>query len=312
MYFSIYMHHRFARLSSLFLCAAGLAFAGGNYWNVDEGGTTMKFLSLPVSPRSAGLAGSGIASPEGFSEITRNPLATTASDKSVAGVSEILFSDNIGAKLTSVYFGLPLGLFNTSAALEYLGYDDIEGRDEDGAVTSDYGAMAWDAQLGIGSKPSVFNWAVNFRFASQTIEDYSASALLADAGTSFKPGRYIAFGAVITNLGWVSKYASGKESAPLGLQAGVTGNIPLYERFDLALNADVYRRADYDPEWRFGSELRYKKVIALRAGYAFRGDTDGGVSGGIGLNFDTFEFGYAYDAHPAVGGYHHFNLGIRF
>jgi hypothetical protein len=293
-------------------CSAVVVFAGGDYWGVDEGGTTMKFLSMPVSPRSAALAGAGVATPSGFSEVTRNPLATTSSNEPTLGVNQIVFSDVIDANLTSIYFGQPFQYFNVSAGLEYLGYADLEGRDDEGFVTDDYGAMAWAAQLGIGSVPSIFNWAFTARVAAQTIENESALAFLMDAGSSFKVNRYITFGAVISNLGWVSEYEESRESAPLGLQAGVSGKIPCTSIFDLALHTDVYRRADYDPEWRFGSELLYRNTLALRAGYSLRSETKSGVSGGLGLVFGSIQLGYAYSARPAVEGNHHFNLGIHF
>lgn len=294
-----------------FLCAA-TCLAGGRFWNVDQGGTTMKFLSLSTSPRSAALAGAGVAMPSGFSEVSRNPLATTSSEVPQAGIEHVRFSSRIDAKLTSVYFGLPFKYLNTSAAVEYLGYGDIEGRDEEGFKTEDYGAMAWALQLGVGSKPSVFSWAVSARFASQTIDNSTAIALLADGGASFRLNRYIAFGATVTNFGWVSEYESERESAPMALSAGISATHPVLDIFDLALHADAYRRADYDAEWRFGSELLYKKTLAFRAGYAYRGETESGVSAGLGLVFGRIRFDYAYASNPVLDGNHLFHLGVGF
>ncbi len=297
---------------SAVLCSATATFAGGRYWNVDEGGTTMKFLSMPTSPRSAALAGAGVATPQSYSEVSRNPLATASSDKAQAGIEHTLFSSNVDAKLTSVYFGIPFRYVNASAAIEYLGYGDIEGRDEDGFKLEDYGAMAWAVQLGIGSNPSIFNWALSARFASQTIDNSTAIAVLADGGASFKLNRYITFGATITNFGWVSEYESEEESAPMALQAGITGTHPILDIFDLAIHADAYRRADYNPEWRFGGELLYKKSLAFRVGYAYRGETESGISAGLGIVFGRFQFDYAYASSPVLDGNHLFHLGIGF
>ncbi len=294
-----------------FLCAA-TCLAGGRFWNVDQGGTTMKFLSLSTSPRSAALAGAGVAMPSGFSEVSRNPLATTSSEVPQAGIEHVRFSSRIDAKLTSVYFGLPFKYLNTSAAVEYLGYGDIEGRDEEGFKTEDYGAIAWALQLGVGSRPSIFNWAVSARFASQTIDNSTAIALLADGGASFRLNRYIAFGATVTNFGWVSEYESERESAPMALSAGISATHPVLDIFDLAFHADAYRRADYDAEWRFGSELLYKKTLAFRVGYAYRGETESGVSAGLGLVFGRIRFDYAYASNPVLDGNHLFHLGVGF
>lgn len=302
----------FKNLAIAVLFLSPSLFAGGKYWNVDEGGTTMKFLALPVSPRSAALAGSGVASPRGFSEVSRNPLATASSKAPQAGISHTVFSENVDAKLTSVYFGLPFKYFNTSAAVEYLGYGDIEGRDEEGFKTEDYGAMAWAVQLGVGSRPSIFNWAFSARFASQTIDNSTAIAVLADGGASFRLNRHLSFGATVTNFGWVSDYETEEESAPMALQAGVSGSHPVFEIFDVALHADAYRRADFEPEWRFGGELLYKKALAFRIGYSLRDETESEVSAGIGLAFGRIQFDYAYASNPVLDGNHLFHLGVAF
>ncbi|MDR1760421.1 MAG: PorV/PorQ family protein [Fibrobacter sp.] len=299
---------------AFFMAVAGSTslFAGGDFWKVDQGGTTMKFLSMPVSPRTAALAGAGIASPENASEASRNPVATAASSEAHLGVNQILFSDITAANFTSVYFGNSFRYLNMSASLEFLNYDDLEGRDENGFLTGDFGAGAWALQLGVGSTPSAFRWGLSARFASETIENASAFAFLADAGGAFQLNRYVSFGAAIRNFGWVSEYESEKEYAPLSLQAGVTGIYPVTSAFSLALHADAYRRTDYQAEWLLGSEIAYKKILVLRGGYAFRGDTDGGVSGGLGIRAGALQLDYAYSARPAVGGNHHIGLGLYF
>ena len=300
------------RVLSLTLLASAVSFAGGKYWNVDKGGTTMKFLSMATSPRSAALAGAGVATPQSFAEVSRNPLATTSLDYSQMGIQHIVFSDNVDAQLTSVYFGTSFRYVNVSAAMEYLGYDDIEGRDDEGFKTEDYGAMAWAVQLGIGSAPSTFNWALSARFASRSIDNSTAIAVLADGGASFVLNRYFTFGATVTNFGWVSDYESEEESAPMALQAGISGTHPILDIFDLALYADAYRRADYDAEWRFGSELIYKKSLFFRVGYAYKPNDDNGVSAGLGIVFGRFQFDYAYQSNPVLDGNHLFHLGIGF
>jgi hypothetical protein len=106
----------------------------------------------------------------------------------------------------------------------------------------------------------------------------------------------------------------------MALQAGVTGILPIAEFFSLQsdwnlhVSADAYRRADMqDPEWRFGGELNYADVLALRMGYAVRPDTEDGISAGIGVAIGMAHFDYAYSPKKAFdGGYHYLTLGIRF
>ena len=138
-------------LISLMMCAAAFS-ASGRYWNTGLGGVTLQHLSMQVSPRSAALSGAGVADPARVSEVTRNPLAITRMQVAEFGLNQIVFGDAGADNFVSIYYGLPLNdLFVLSMGLEFLGYGDIEGRDEEGFETDDYAAYAWAAQAGIGN-----------------------------------------------------------------------------------------------------------------------------------------------------------------
>ena len=309
-------------LPLLLLSVAAFA-ASGRYWNTGLGGTTMKFLSMQASPRSAALSGAGVASPVRLSELTRNPLAATSVSQAEIGFSQIVFGDAGADNFVSIYYGLPLNdLFVLSMGLEFLGYGDIEGRDEEGFVTSDYSAYAWAAQAGIGNHGRPFAWSLQTRFAYQAIDDESTLGILADAGASYRVNRFVAFGATVTNFGYVteSEYSGEHEAAPMALQAGITGSIPvgsllhLESMWDVHLSADIYRRADMeDFEWRFGGEISYQEFVSLRAGYALRPETEDGLSAGIGIAFGSCVFDYGYSPRPALAsGNHYLGVGYRF
>lgn len=307
----------FKKLLTAALAAGSLAFAG-EYWNVDPGGVTMKFLALQVSPRTAAMAGAGVADPARASEVTRNPLAMSAVEFPEFGLNQIVFDGMGSDRFINVYYGLPFAdKFTFSAGLDYLGYDDIEGRDENGLETGDYGAYAWAAQLGLGSRNSAFNWGVTARFASQTIEDETAYAILGDIGGSFKVNRYMAFGATLTNAGYVTAYDSDDEYAPMALQAGITGMIPVTERWRIHVSADAYRRADTEIQGLFGAEIAYAETLMLRLGTSVRKDESDdystGVACGLGVVFGMIVFDYGYSPRLALdGGNHHIAVGLRF
>ena len=309
-------------LISLMMCAAAFS-ASGRYWNTGLGGVTLQHLSMSASPRSAALSGAGVADPSRVSEVTRNPLAITRMQAAEFGLNQIVFGDAGADDFVSVYYGLPLGeSFALSFGLEYLGYDDIEGRDENGELAAEYGAYAWAAQAGFGNRGQAFGWSVSARFAYQTIDDESTVAILADGGVVYRVMQYVSFGATITNFGYVtdSEYDGAHEAAPLALQAGVTGIVPVARIFNLEslwevhLSADIYRRAGMeDPEWRFGTEIAYHEFLLLRAGYALRPETEDGFSAGLGFSFGGIIFDYGYSPRPALGdGNHYLGLAVRF
>lgn len=298
--------------------AAGAAFAN-EYWNVNSGGTTMKFLSMQVSPRSAALSGAGVADPGRVSEVTRNPLAMSVASDPEFGINQIIFDRLSSDKFTSIYYGAPVGEhFAASGSVDFLGYDDLEGRDENGLETGSFGAYAWALQAGFGSRNKIFNWGLTARFASQTIDDETGYAIMGDIGGSFKVNKYLVFGATATNVGFATAYDEANEYTPRALQAGITGMIPFSEKWDLHISADAYRRADTSPQWLFGGELSYAQILKLRGGYAIRYDSDfpeteSGISCGLGIVFGMIVFDYGYSPRPDLESSNHYlSIGLKF
>lgn len=292
------------------------AFAG-DYWNVDLGGVTMKFLSMQASPRTTALSGAGVADPSRVSEAIRNPLATGVVTLPEFGLQQVLFGEGSADNFVSTYFGYPITeKLALSLGLEFLGYDNIEGRDENGMETAEYGAYSWAVQAGVANRSKIFNWGVTARFASQTIDDETTLAIVGDAGASFRPMNFLSFGVAVTNFGYAteSSYSGESEVAPVAIQTGVTGIIPVAERWSIHVSADAYRRADMqDPEWRFGGEVNYREIVSFRMGYAIRPETENGLSAGIGLAFDMIVVDYGYSPRPAFdGGNHYVAVGLKF
>ena len=303
----------FKKLISFALTVGSLAFAG-EYWHLDPGGVTMKFLAMQVSPRAAALSGAGVADPGRVSEISRNPLAMSVANDAEFGLSQVIFGNGGADNFVSAYYGLPLGKkYTLGLAVDFLGYDNIEGRDENGLKTSEYGSYAWSLLAGFGSRSKVFNWAASARFATQTIDDETGYLFSVDGGGSFRVNQYLSFGASFTNLGFASKYESEKEAAPLALQAGVTGFIPILDRWMVHLSVDAYRRADTKAQVLIGGEVVYFDMLSFRMGYAVRPDTEDAVSGGLGVTFGMIVFDYAYSPRPAFeGGNHYIAVGVKF
>ena len=241
-------------------------------------------------------------------------LAMSVANDAEFGLSQVIFGNGGADNFVSAYYGLPLGKkYTLGLAVDFLGYDNIEGRDENGLKTSEYGSYAWSLLAGFGSRSKVFNWAASARFATQTIDDETGYLFSVDGGGSFRVNQYLSFGANFTNLGFASKYESEKEAAPLALQAGVTGFIPILDRWMVHLSVDAYRRADTKAQVLIGGELVYFDMLSFRMGYAIRPDTEDAISGGLGVTFGMVVFDYAYSPRPAFeGGNHYIAVGVKF
>jgi len=313
----LYLSHVRTRMLSPLMCAAAILVSiasplmAGWQWGVPEGGATLKSLTVPTSPRTAALAGSGLASPASGGEMFGNPVAPSEEQTPTMGFGQVLLADNLGATLSSLHFVQPAGGVNLSAGLKYLKYDDIQGRDDYGMATSTYGAGNYALQFGVSGKPGPFSWGVAGKFASQDIAGYTSRALLCDAGMIFRLNKHLSFGTAMTNLGWVEPYDGVAEPAPLAVQAGISASVPLLGKFKASLHSDYYRRTDADSQLLTGAELDYQEFFILRLGYPFRKGDDG-PSAGLGVQSGNLGVDYAYATQPALKGNHHFSVRIAF
>jgi len=302
-----------AKFTRIAVCvAASVApLCAGWQWGLPEGGTTLKVLSLPLAPRSASLAGAGIASPLSGAEMFGNPLAASRMSEATFGLGQVQFAEKVGGTLSYLHFVQPTGGPLLTGGMEYLRYDDISGRDEDGLATGSYGAGTYAVQLGMAGAPGPFSYGFSGRFASQSIAGFHSRAVLCDAGAGFRLNRHVAFATVMTNFGWVEPYADRAETAPLAVQAGVSASYPLRAGFEGRLHGDLYRRADSGPQMLTGAELVYQNKLFWRMGYPFRAGDDG-PSAGLGFRLGSVGADYAYSSRPALKGNHHFSLDLSF
>lgn len=292
------------------LCSVAMA---GKHWGADN--VTMKFLAMSASAKAASLSGAGVVSPSRISEVSRNPLATSVADTAEFGLNQIAFNEGVADNYSAVYFGMPVSN-NLSASLsaEFLGYKDLQGYDEDGMETSEYGAYAWTFLLGLASRNEVFNWGVSARYAYQSIDDEGGYMIVGNIGGSYQVNKFLIFGAVLTDAGYASEYMDEDNYPPMALQAGITGIIPINNSWKFKISADAYRRTDVKNQWLFGGELSFYEILTLRMGYAIRPEADDNtVSCGIGLAFSMIVFDYSYQPHPELDAANHFfSVGLKF
>jgi len=300
---------RFALCAFLLLPVFALA---GEYWHVEPGAGTIKILSMPTTPRQAALSGAGIASPRSVSETMRNPLAPVSTNSTSLSFSKSEFSDHIGASSVSMLAHSMLGGWHLTAGIESLNYDEIQGRTDDGLTAEGFsftaGAVA--AQLGVARTFNSLSTGLSVRYANQNIDDYNENGILFDGGVKYDLLKYFSFGAIFSNFGWIK--AREKETAPLSVQAGITGNCPLALGFTGALSADLYRRNDSQEELRSGLEIMYKEIFSVRFGYPISGQETNALSAGFAIKLGFADVEYAYQNRKALEANHIFGISLYF
>jgi hypothetical protein len=297
---------RFALCAFLLLPVFVLA---DEYWHLEPGAGTMKILSMPTAPRQAALSGAGIASPRNASETMRNPLAPVSVASSSLSFSKAELSDYIGASSVSMLAHSLLGGWHLTAGIESLSYDEMQNYTDDGLTAEGafFAAGTIAAQLGVARTFNSLSTGLTVRYANQNIEDYNKSGILFDGGVKYDLLKHFAFGAIFSNFGWLEK-----ETAPLSVQAGITGSYPLVFGFTGALSADLYRRNDSQKELRSGLEIMYKEVFSLRFGYPVSGEENDALSAGFAIKLGFADIEYAYQNRKALEANHIFGISLYF
>jgi len=305
----------------LLLFLASFAYSG-EYWHVENGASSMKMLSLPSEPRQAALAGAGIASPKNAGETMRNPLASTAVNSTSLSFSKTEFSDYISASRQAMLAHTMLGSWHLTIGIESLNYDKIQGYTDDG-LTSDgmfFTAGTIAAQFGAAKTFNSMSAGIAARYANQNIDDYTEHGFLLDGGVKYDFSKYLAFGAIFNNLGFINskrKDSDGErtreEIPPLSVQAGLTAACSLPLNFNIALSADLYRRNDSSEEFRTGLEITFRELLALRFGYPFSGEENDALSAGFAIKLmNIADVEYAYQNRAVLGANHVFGISLYF
>lgn len=271
----------------------------------------MKFLKLPVAPREAALAGSGIASPATGGEAGHNPLAgSLALQGPRLHFHEVKFPSTVGANLSELRFTHGWHKLALHGGGKALVYQDLEGRDADGFTTGNYGASAWALDAGLSGERGRFSYGFTMRYARQNIEQWYAQAFLMDAGLAYSLAPWLRVASRLANLGHIFSYDTEREYVPLLLQSGISLDLPLPGPVRWSAHTDVRRRSDENSAILVGLEGNWRNLLYLRLGMPAQEMAN--VSAGLGVKAGVLQLDYAFSAGPNLGGRHHFGVGLAF
>ena len=282
-------------LTVVLLALGCQAHAGG------AGSTGANFLKVAVGPRAAALGEAYTAVADDGSALYWNPAGLTR-----LPTCELFASYNVWFQDISqgyIAYGSPFGQGAFGFALNYVDLGTMQGYDEDGLPTTEFGASDLLLQTGyareLGGGLSV---GVSGGYLKSAISGQEEAAFTANIGIvqSF-PG--VDVGLAIQNIG----STLGEDPLPLTYRAGIAKTMG-----ELLLAADVVVPNDNDIYACGGVEFGVSEAIALRAGYHSGRDIGSGLSAGLGLNLEQIGVDYAYVPYAELGDTHRFSVRIYF
>jgi len=293
----------------LFAVAAVLAvFAGAGFCGASS---FAEIIAAEPSVRANGMGNAYTAANDDVFGAYYNPAQTVNAAKVGFVFQRGYADDNTGA----IALAIPIGAFKFGLSTLYYNAGSMDLYSANGFMGSvkaeqDYVGMA-SLSCKIGG---VLSLGVNGKYVrEQLFESVSASGITGDVGALLELP-FISLGAAAQNITGGLDFGNGKENFRRTMRAGA------YEHFggdalavSLALDAvktdneDVYKRA--------GAEVSIIKLLALRGGYEFGGDTaskSGGASLGLGVRLGAFALDYALVPNTDLGATQKAGLTINF
>jgi hypothetical protein len=149
-----------------------------------------------------------------------------------------------------------------------------------------------------------FSWAMNLKWAQETLHTYKVTTLIMDVGTFLHTGfRTTRIAASLKNFGKDGKVYNNTFQMPLYFNVGLAMEAfgKREERNYLTISVESAYAVDYGQRAHAGAELWMMNLLALRAGYKFNYDAES-YSLGAGLKWKMGTKGQALTADFSYSG----------
>jgi hypothetical protein len=284
--------------------------------------TGMKFLSISVDARAAGLANAMTAIDGGGASLFYNPAGMAWQDGAgdialgrVQWVADIDY-DFAAASFKPAdgqygIFGLSFVYAQYGELEETIRYDNEQGFLDIGT----FKPTAWS--LGFGYAKAFtdrFSVGGQVKYANQDLgnsildedgaggylrSDNSIGVAAFDLGMFYKTGfKSMNFAVTARNFAREITYEEESFQLPLTLTIGLSMDVldltGASRNQSLLVTVDAANPRDFSEQLRVGAEYRFQQILSLRLGYAFPTDQEG-ISFGVGLTPSLGSVGFAVD-----------------
>lgn len=292
-----------------------------------SGNTALEFLKIDSGARASALAGAYSSYGDDSFAVFYNPaLAVFASQsrvdlthyeyfedlrlENISGIVRISSWYSLGAGITYLYSG-PIA--------RTVRDDNIEGFSSSGRYTASDLLILVCNSFRLGDSVAA---GLNMKYLRETLDSEKAVSFAVDAGVLIRPGFLsgLNFSFSFLNLGVPVRFVEKKESLPLLFRSGLSwGFSPLKwngkkEVKDLNFSLEAVKPADDRLNFRFGFEVFFLDLCAVRLGYRFNPVKDdlGGPCFGAGLFLGRFDVSYAFVTYQILDPTHRFSIGYKF
>jgi len=290
----------------------------------EAGVSSEAFLKIGAGAEAAALGNAYTAAAEGPVAIYWNPAGMAGSGKTAVTLTHTMLYNEATHDFAAFTFKGLGG--NIGAAMTWLSYGSLNGRDINGMAAGDFSAgdsalsLAYAANLGAEIKAGLAGKYIHSKIGGDTGDGFAL-----DAGVKWvTPVNGLKAGFAMQNLGPEFRFSGDKKPLPLTWDIGLEyGGV---ERFKFLLDGKA-RPEDGDDELCLGAEYQVAKALSVRAGYngkaAKAGTQSGakglkaldnlrGISAGFGAALGGFEVDYSFTPYGELGNAQRITLSAAF
>ncbi len=302
------------------------------------------FLNLPVGARAVGMGSGFVGVADDPTALFWNPAGIMQSPGASAAYSFTSMFADITHNFAGVTF--PVGpSYKAGVSASSYGTGDIEvttmfnqdGTGEKYVVRDLAIALSFAGQL-----TDQFAFGVTGKYINLAIASQAANGVAFDVGTLYKPGFLgLRLGFAVQNLSAPLKFTGSglvrpgsvdpntgnqgpdlqqealEASLPLIFRAGLSSNVLEGDAMNSLLVASEFSTASDRGEYvSLGAEYTWNNLVSARAGYQFGASDAYGISGGVGLKYETGSFygqlDYSIRPHSTLGLVNQITAAVRF
>ncbi|MGL1903481.1 MAG: hypothetical protein OCC49_15185 [Fibrobacterales bacterium] len=294
-------------LSLLFYCTPIIA---GYSLISHQGDASFDELKLPEHPREAALAGSGSALSNSATEAAGTPLSLSQASQFFLSATTTSLPNQLGVTSHHLTIGNSFKKFSLAVTNNYVEYEPLIQRDNDGRAFGDYTAKMMHLSTILASDSGTYAWATRVHYGYKTIHDYSSHALFISGYGSYTYNDRTAIHLSIENLGVVSKMNRDPLYLPLTLQVSL-GHTVWDNHIITCRTFTDFKKINEEPFFAvLAQEIKIYDRFSIRGGYNFHTDQSWSVGGGIELY--GYSIDYAFQNHQYLDGSHYVSVALEF
>lgn len=265
------------------------------------GTTAASFLKIGVGARATAMGEAFTALADDGTAFYWNPAGLIQIKQRELSATYNLWFQGISQGYIS--FGFPSLGGTVGLGVNYVDMGDIEGRDEQGNPTGDFGASDVHLFAGYADKFKNISWGITVGWLKDTIDKDTKTTFLGNIGLLYPLTERFTLGVVAQNIGT----KLGNDPLPFTFKVGAASKLET-----LTLAVDIAKPQDDEIYYCLGAEWWLRNLLALRVGYKTNQDIGIAITAGIGLKISKTSIDYAYVPYGDLGSTHRISLVIRF